>query len=327
MWHQWRDRKSDLPRADTKALSGMEQRIQNAVNLTIRDAEREYAHHADPLEAERDKLVKERDKFYLPDYEKLQQKLGRYDVLVYISKPTHLVLLALLTIGEMAFNLVAFNVMREPGLYTVLMALAVAFAIPICAWATGVWVRQWPPPWWKTALKLLVVITALAAVLVGINRVRIAYLQERSPEFVARHPELSTAFFAVNIIILVAAALVTYLAHDPEPGFEDVKRRLDRCQRRLHWIEGRLDQLANQFRIEADMLKEHGWQLMAYYRMLNRRGRQKVPNYFDDPADPNHKPPFVDVDVAQFHTGASGQQGTPSAGGASAGAAAGGGQR
>ena len=227
------------------------------------------------------------------------------------SEPSyHLVLLGLLTVGETAFNLVAFNVFREPAFYTALMALAVGVAIPLCAWAIGVWVRQWPPPWWVTAAKLVVVAGVVVAVLVGINRVRLAYLQEQAPEFVGAHPELSLAFFTVNIVILVAAALVTYLAHDPEPGFAEAKAKVDWCNAAICKIEGRLDQLANALRTEAEMAKEAGWQLMAYYRMVNRRRREHVPRYFDHDTEKNYQPEFVEVTVGQFHKGAvsSGEQ-------------------
>lgn len=311
LWTWWNarvDKRRNLPSPGATALSETERQIQTAVNRTIRRAEQRYAKRADELEGKLSELRNALEKIYEPEYKELQNKAGRRDVRIYMSHGTHIVLLGLLTVGETAFNLIAFNVFREPGFFTALMALAVGAAIPICAWAIGVWVRQWPPPWWKTAAKVVVVTGVLVAVLVGINGVRLAYLQEQAPEFIGAHPELSLAFFTVNIVILVAAALVTYLAHDPEPGFAEAKAKVDWSNARIRGITGRLDELANAFRTEAEIVKEAGWELMAYYRMVNRRRREQVPRYFDDDADKNYQPEFVKVIVGQYHDGASGRQ-------------------
>lgn len=65
----------------------------------------------------------------------------------------------------------------------------------------------------------------------------------------------------------------------------------------------KLDQLANAVRTEVEMAKEAGWQLMAYYRMVNRRRRERVPKYFDDDTDKNYRPEFASISVGQYHAG------------------------
>ena len=111
---------------------------------------------------------------------------------------------------------------------------------------------------------------------------------------------------AINILVLGAAALVTYLSHDPEPNFAETKAKLDRYNAGVSDLEGRLDQWATEFETEVEMLKQAGWSLMAYYRNVNRRHRkEKAPNYFDDDTDKNHRPEFVKVrEVGQYHVGA-----------------------
>lgn len=305
LWTWWNarlDGKKNIPPPEAIAVSEIERQIQTAVNTTIRGAEQRYTSRADPLESKLAELRKSMQEIYEPEYNRLQQKAGRRDVLIYMSRSTHLALLFLLTVGEMAFNLVAFNVFQEPAIFTALMALAIGVAIPLCAWGVGVWVRQWPPPWWNTAAKLVVVVGAMVGVLVGINQVRLAYLVELAPEFAKVHPELGLAFFAVNIVILVAAALATYLGHDPEQGFAEAKANVGWCNWAMRRIEGKLDALANAFRTEVEMAKEGGWQLMAYYRMINRRRRDRVPQYFDDDTNKNYRPEFAHVrEAAQYH--------------------------
>jgi hypothetical protein len=301
-WNARLDARKNIPSPEAAALSETERQIQSGVNTSIRDVEQWFAKRADPAESKLAELGKALQEIYEPEYLRLREQSGRRDVLVYLSAPAYLALLTVLTIGELAFNVVAFNVFQEPTFYTVLMATAVGLAIPICAHLVGIWIRQWPPPWWATAIKLISLVTILVAVLAAMNRVRLAYLQELAPEFVKAHPELDMAFLAINILVLVAAAVVTYLAYDPEPGFAEAKEKLDRSNAAVRRLEGKLDQWANAFRTEVEMLKETGWGLMAYYRKVNRRHREKVPRYFDNDSDKNHFPQFATVrEIGQYH--------------------------
>jgi len=292
-WNARVDAKRNLPSPDATVLGEAEQQIQTAVNRAIRTTERRHAQRAMPLKNERLRIKSALDRTYRPELDTLEERTGRHDVRLHMGRGLHVILLLVLTIGEGAFNLVAFNVFQEPAYYTILMALAVSLAIPICAWSVGVWVRQWPRPWWRTGLKVVVVTGVLVAVLLGINDVRIAYLEAQAPEFVAGHPELSQAFLAVNLVILVAAMLVTYLAHDPEPGFAEARKAVVACERRLQRIEGVLDQIVATLRAETEMAREAGTELVSYYRMLNRRRREAWPRYFDDPAEAAHRPQFA----------------------------------
>lgn len=319
LWTWWNarlDRRRNLPAPEATALSETERQVQTGVNITIRDAEQRFAARADPLESKRAEIEKALREIYEPEYERLRNKTGRLDVQIYLSRPAHYALMALFTIGEAAFNVVAFNVFQEPAIYTVLMTSAVAVAIPVCAYLVGIWLRQWPPPWWATAAKLVGVVGIVAGVLIAINRVRLAYLGELAPEFARAHPELDLAFFAINILVLVGAAAVTYLAYDPEPQFAEAKAKVDWGNAAMREIEGKLDQLANAFRTEVEMAREAGWQLMAYYRMVNRRRRERVPRYFDDETEKNYRPEFATVNVGQYHVGPLGAVATPWPGGA-----------
>ena len=302
-WNARLDARLDLPSREARALGDSEEQIRSAVNLSIRDAEESFGRRARPRESKLAAIRQRVEDIYQPEFERLAQKIGRREVQVHMSRFGHWILLALLTLGEMAFNLVAFNIFREPALQTALMALAVVLAIPLCALAVGVWVRQWPQPWWGTLIKLMVLLATLAAVLVGINRVRLAYLRELAPGFVDNHPELTWAFFVVNVVVLVGAALVTYLAHDPEPGFAEIKRKLEYARRKEHAIEGRLNVLRTRLVWSSEFAKEAGWQLMAYYRTVNRRRRTSpVPKYFDDENDHNHRPVFISPDCDKKET-------------------------
>ena len=292
-WNARADRKRNLPHPDGRAISDTERQIQTAANTTIRRAEQRFVRSVRPLEASlsetKNRIVGRVD----PEWNRLVEKTGRRDVNIKIGRFVHFALLFVLTAGEIAFNLVAFNVFREPGLHTALMAGAVSVAIPLCAWCIGVWIRQWPEPLWATAVKILLVAGALIAVLFGVNHIRIEYLRELAPALVSR-ASLELAFFTINLVVLIGATLVTYWSYDPEPGFAETKRELDRATQLMHHIEGRIASYQGELLTNVEMAKEAGWQLMGYYRMVNRRRRERVPRYFDDDEDRNYRPMFVE---------------------------------
>ena len=159
----------------------------------------------------------------------------------------------------------------------------------------GIWLRQWPEPKARTTVKIIVLFGTLAAAVVGINWLRSAYVAELAPDFATAHPALGLVFLAVNFVVLAAAIVVSYLAHDPEPGFAEAKAKVDAHRIVVHALEGKLKEFAAEFRCEAELARERGWQHIGYYRMVNRRYRPSPPAYFDNEADKNHRPQFVNA--------------------------------
>jgi len=211
---------------------------------------------------------------YEPEYERLRTKTGRHDASVALGSTAHRTLLVVLTVGESAFNLAVFYVFREPAVYTLLMALAIAVAIPICAFSVGLWIRRWQPPWIATALKLLTTTCVLGLALVGLNHVRMAHLSTVAPAFVRDHPELNTAFLSFNAMIFLAAAMVTYWAHDPEENFAEAKHKIERLRKRAARLRSSIAVLEDQLRSDIEQEKEHGKYYAALYRtVFERRSR------------------------------------------------------
>jgi hypothetical protein len=294
-WNARRDAERQLPPSTATALGDTERQIQATANMEIRSAWRSYSRKSRPRAGRLTALKKALHELYEPEYERLCEETGRSDVLVYIPRAVHLVLLAALSLGEAAFNMVAFNVFREPAFYTVLMAGAVSLAIPICAWVLGIWLRQWPEPHARTAVKVVVLSATVVGAVVGINWLRAAYVAELAPDFAKAHPGLSVVFLAVNLVVLAAAVVVSYLSHDPEPGFAEAKAKVDAHRIVVHALEGELEALAEEFRSAMELAKERGWQRIGYYRMVNRRYRPAPPAYFDNETDKHHRPQFVEV--------------------------------
>jgi hypothetical protein len=286
------DGRLNLPDEKIRALGDTERQILHGASIGIGQAQEEHARETNPLIAKKEEIAKTSGASR-QEYERLQKKTGRFEPRIYLSSMAHHFIMLALACGEAAFNLVAFDVFREPGYRTVLMALVVVIAIPLCAWFVGIWIRQWPKPAWVTTTKVCFVVASLVFVLIGMNRIRLAYLAQLQPTLLSEHPELKWAFMAANLVVLFAAALVTYLATDPEPGFAEAKTRVDKAVKEIHKIDGKLNHLAERVITECKQIRAGALQLIAFYRAINRRYRSApAPNYFDDANDPNHIPTF-----------------------------------
>jgi hypothetical protein len=214
----------------------------------------------------------ELDAFYAPEFDRLKQKTGRHDASLPLSPTQHRLLLLLLTVGESSFNLAVFYVFREPAVYTLLMALAVAVSIPICAFSVGLWIRRWQQPWLPAALKLATTIGLLASALVGLNRVRMAHLSSVAPDFVREHPDLNAAFLSFNALIFLASAMVSYWGHDVEENFAEARHKVTQLTARVSALRGRLSAAESNLREAVDLERERGrYYLALYHTALERR--------------------------------------------------------
>jgi hypothetical protein len=221
-----------------------------------------------------DDIVRSLRETYEAEYNRLKEETGRHDASVALPAWAHAALLTALTVGESAFNLAVFYVFREPAIYTLLMATAVALSIPICAFSVGLWIRRWRAPWLATAIKLVVTIATLGATLVGLNSVRIAYLSTVAPEFVRSHPELSTAFLSLNAIIFVASAMVTFWSHDQKENFAEAKRRVERLRGKAAGLQARIEMYEDKLRAQIERQRAVGrYYTSLYHTAFNRHTR------------------------------------------------------
>lgn len=281
-WRAWMDARKDEPSSDSANLHNSEQLIVRKSNQLMKDLEKIYSKKIERGESARNYLQTERNK-YKKQYTAQAREIQRWDVLIYLHPVLHWSLMVLLAIGEGAFNIVAFNVLREPGIVTVITALMVVIAIPVCALFIGIRIRQLPPPHLRTALEIICVTIFIVGGLIFINKLRFSYLGEIDREFAATHPEVGQAFLAINLLVFIAATVVAYLGHDPKQGFAEVKNKYEHYNKALHTIEGKLDHWASEYLAEYDKIKEAALYLINYYRMINRRKRSsEPPKYFTE---------------------------------------------
>lgn len=288
------DRRHDLPAATARALSPSEQRIQAAVNLGIRALQKKHVRVAEPLRQKLKAAIEQLHNVEVPEWQRTVERLGRRQEQVTFGKWGHRLLMTVLTIGEAGFNVLAFAVSGEATIFSVGMALAVTAAIPTLAFAAGVAARQYEPK--SRKLSWIAGSSTMAIIMLFVvNHLRVNYLRTTGA---SDSPWFSTtvAYFAINVGIYVAAAVITYLSKDPDAEFMRAKQRVEARRRQVAALQGLLNALTQRLLHEAKMYWEAGRQAIAYYRAHNSRGRgDQVPAYFTDDTERNHQVSFVDV--------------------------------
>lgn len=213
-------------------------------------------------------------------YDQRRAVLNRSVVQIYSNSRAYVVLFALIALGEFALNAQAFEVFDKPMLLTALMALAIAVLLPAVAHFCGIWIRQWPPPAWRTGVYLLVASSSVLGCLVAINNARISYLDS---ERLTRGPQsdlLDYAFLAINIFVFVGSTLLSYFGHDPDYELQElhkrvskVDRKLDSTDRAIYLWDGKLEGMIVRQRAEAGVIRAIIHELVSIYREANRLAR------------------------------------------------------
>jgi hypothetical protein len=88
------------------------------------------------------------------DYDAHAAKIGRSEPSVELSRSKYYVLMTLFVLGEIPMNSLAFAVFGENQIFTWIMAIGVAVAIPWIAHSLGILFKRWSPPWWRNGLAI-----------------------------------------------------------------------------------------------------------------------------------------------------------------------------
>jgi len=299
-WNAMRDRRAGLPAPEAKWIGDSEAQIVAAVDAWTRRREERYHCAAEPRLRALAQVGAQLETIDLPHYRLLVERTGRTHEELVLSAAWHRLLLAVLTVGELAFNMIVFLVFGESTLLTWAMAAAVGLGLPATAAFLGADLRQtrWTAP---RIAGWAVVLTVVGITLAGINYVRTSYLSVNGQsEFVAANAGLTLAYFAINMFVFVAATLASCYGKDPQRGFVEAKGRIERGQRLLAVNTAALNRLGRELRSAAAQQHALGLALICRYRSINRRRRSAVPAYFDDAALTAHRPTLYMPNVPEF---------------------------
>jgi len=121
----------------------------------------------------------------------------------------------------------------------------VAVAIPWIAHAVGILLKRGSDPWWKSGLGVGTLLFLTIGGLLAIGYVRVEYLGDLNAASAGgissfgNSKLIGAAFIGLNLVILAAATLCSYFAHDKDPLLEHLHRRTNKLNIAMREIEAK----------------------------------------------------------------------------------------
>lgn len=230
------------------------------------------------------------------DYDAHSAKIERSEPNVELSRGKYYVLMFLFVLGEIPMNSLAFAVFGESQIFTWIMALGVAVAIPWIAHAVGILLKRGSDPWWKHAIGVASLLLLTVAGLMAIGYVRVQYLGDLSEagavSSFGNSKFIGLAFIGLNLVILAAATLCSYFAHDEDPALEHLHRRTNLLNKNMRKIEAKHNKILTKQQQQINRLHQHSQEMVYFYRKINLRQRpdHQKPKSFEE----KHE---MDVDI------------------------------
>lgn len=290
-WAGRRDGKLGIPAVDSETPSAYESQLVGQAQQVLNGMRTVRAERGARLVAAQDEAMENarrvvgQFKAKYEEYDARKQALQR-GVVEQLGFRAYLTLMAFLAVSELALNMQAFQVFDKPFLLTLLMAGVVGLGLPLCAHAIGLFVKQWPPPAWRTALYVALAFGFAVFCLYGVTVARAVYLadgQTPSPQDDA----LQDAFFYINLFVFVVAILASYFAHDEDPDFANMRiafftldARCRAARSKLTGIVKELETIQQTHDAQVAQLNGIVHELVYLYRRHNQRQRKDSPPSF-----------------------------------------------
>ena len=307
--HAKKDGKLGIPKVDQILNPPFVMQLKNVGDQGVKQFEEAYHHKDTRMLADYCRLKREedtlRDSLKKPtgelDKAKVDELTARreYAKHFHVGSFTYWFVLLLILAGEFVLNTVVFKILGDDRDKTMLAALGVGVAVPWLGHALGGQFRQRFLENGKVGRHAVSIIAILVAVAGGFAA--ISYLREKFLEgshidtVLGIHLDPTTVaitFIALNIMLFVAAAIASYLHHDPEAmgdivdrkdaskTLRDSGRKVETLERRLAQVTAELAQVAAERtklyeRIAQDIgdWRDHTQRLMSVYHQHNLQAR------------------------------------------------------
>ncbi len=289
------DAKNNIPAATDSNPSQFEQELMAMARHKARQITSKYAPKLENLNGKHKPLLKEYERIS-KDYDKHSAKIERSEPSVELSRGKYYVLMFLFVLGEIPMNSLAFAVFGESQLFTWIMAVGVAVAIPWIAHAVGILLKRGSDPWWKSGIGVASLLLLTVFGLLAIGYVRVQYLGDLSEAGATagftNSKFIGAAFVGLNLVILAAATLCSYFAHDKDPLLEHLHRRTNKLNKAMRKIEAKHNEILTQQQQKINRIHQHTQEMVYYYRKINLRERPDhlKPQSFENKHD-------IDVDI------------------------------
>jgi len=270
------DAKNNIPGRDDPNFSQFEQECMAMANTEARQVMAKYEPQLEILNGKHKPLLKEYQRINR-DYEEHSAKIGRSEPSVELSRGKYYVLMLLFVMGEVPMNSLAFSVFGESQIFTWIMALGVAVAIPWIAHAVGILIKRGSVPWWKSGIGVVALLLLTIGGLVAIGYVRVEYLGDLSSAGAAHSfgnsKIMGAAFVGLNLVILAAATLCSYFAHDKDPLLEHLHRKTNKVNKVMRKIEAKHNKIVTEQEQKINRIHQQAQENIYYYRKINQRER------------------------------------------------------
>ena len=164
------DGKKNFPDRDDPNFSPFEMEVMAKARKAAREITAKYTPKLDVLNGKHKPMLKDYERIS-KDYDKHAAKIGRSEPSVELSRGKYYPLMLLFVLGEIPMNSLAFSVFGESQIFTWIMAVGVAVAIPWIAHAMGILLKRGSDPWWKNAIGIGVLLVLTVGGLIAIGYV------------------------------------------------------------------------------------------------------------------------------------------------------------
>jgi hypothetical protein len=271
-----KDAKKNLPGRDDPNFAQFEQELMAMARYEARQVTAVCGPKLEILNGKHEPLLKDYERIS-KDYDAHAAKINRSEPSMELSRGKYYVLMSLFVLGEIPMNSLAFSVFGESQIFTWIMAVGVAVAIPWIAHAVGILLKRWSAPWWKNAIGIGTLLFLTIGGLVAIGYVRVQYLGDLSAAGAASSfgssGVIGAAFVGLNLVILAAATLCSYFAHDKDPMLEHLHRRTNQLNKALRAIGAKYKKTLSKQQQEIHRIQQRAQEIIYYYRKINQRVR------------------------------------------------------
>ncbi len=270
------DAKNNIPGRDDPNFSQFEQECMAMANNEARQIMAKYEPQLEILNGKHKPLLKEYERI-TKDYDAHSAKIERSEPSVELSRGKYYVLMFLFVLGEIPMNSLAFSVFGESQIFTWIMALGVAVAIPWIAHAMGILIKRGSVPWWKNGIGVAALMLLTIGGLMAIGYVRVQYLGDLSNAGAVgsfgSSKFIGAAFVGLNLVILAAATLCSYFAHDSDPLLEHLHRKTNQINKAMRAIEAKHNKIVTEQEQKINRIHQQTQENIYYYRKINHRER------------------------------------------------------
>jgi hypothetical protein len=270
------DAKNNIPGINDPNFSQFEQECMAMANNEARQVMAKYEPQLEVLNGKHKPLLKEYQRIS-KDYDEHSAKIGRSEPSVELTRGKYYVLMFLFVLGEVPMNSLAFSVFGESQIFTWIMALGVAVAIPWIAHAMGILIKRGSVPWWKNGIGVGALFLLTIGGLLAIGYVRVQYLGDLSTagavHSFGNSKIIGAAFVGLNLVILAAATLCSYFAHDKDPLLEHLHRKTNMVNKTMRSIEAKYNKIVTEQEQKINRIHQQTQENIYYYRKINQRER------------------------------------------------------